>query len=223
MSEASSTSFASSSSSSDAEVEESGCVNPNDRKVVNPSKLTAVPDCNGVRFCRVCNQFLPICEFPKGQKRYTCKTHLWMRAGSKARRALFAAKPRKKLLSSIWNNCYKDGRRLARCLGLDALNLSPRLTQADIGSIDAEAAQISQLGVDQMAVLPINLKAPLSTENAALVTKDERQRLFEKLCSVQTFLKAKQDQGAAVEAHPEQLESVWRRHVESVSILPRDT
>ena len=98
------------------------------------------------------------------------------------------------------------------------------MTQADTGSIlDAGAAQISQLGVDQMAVLPINLMAPLSTENAALVTKDKRQRLFEKLCGVQTFLKAKQDQGAAVEAHREQLESVWRRHVESVSILPRDT
>jgi hypothetical protein len=91
----------------------------NDLKIVNSSKLTAVPDCNGVRFCRVCNQFVPISAFPKGQRRYTCKTHLWMRVRIKAQRALFA-KPRKKLLSSIWNrnNCYEDGRRLARCLTL---------------------------------------------------------------------------------------------------------
>jgi protein-disulfide isomerase-like protein with CxxC motif len=147
-----------------------------------------------------------------------------MRVGIKAQKKLFA-KPRKKLLSSIWNNCYKDGRRLARCLGLDALNLSPTLTQAEIASmLDAGAAlepQRSHLGVDQMAVLPINLMAPLSTENAALVTKAQRQRLFARLRSVHKFLKAKQSEGKPVDAYREQLESVWRRHVESVSILPR--
>jgi hypothetical protein len=91
--------------------------------------------------------------------------------------------------------------------------------------LDAGAAlepQRSQLGVDQMALLPINLMAPLSTETAALVTKDERQRLFARLRSVQKFLKAKQSEGKPVDAYREQLESVWRRHVESVSILPRD-
>ena len=75
----------------------------------------------------------------------------------------------------------------------------------------------SQLGVDtfdQMALLPINLMAPLSTENAALVTKDERQRLFAKLRSVQKFLKAKKSEGKPVDAYREQLESVWRRHVD---------
>ena len=59
---------------------------------------SAVPDCNGVRFCRVCNEFLPICAFPTGQRRYTCKTHLWMRVGIKAQKKLLA-KPGKKLLS----------------------------------------------------------------------------------------------------------------------------
>ena len=153
MSEASSTPTACSSSSSkythftakdsdsDSEVEEPGSGNPDDLEVVNSSKLTAVPDRNGVRFCRVCNEFLPIYAFPTGQRRYTCKTHLWMRVGIKAQKKLFA-KPRKKLLSSIWNNCYKDGRRLARCLGLGARDLSPTLTQADIGSmLDAGAAR----------------------------------------------------------------------------------
>jgi hypothetical protein len=240
MSEASSTPTACSSSSSkythftakdsdsDSEVEEPGSGNPDDLEVVNSSKLTAVPDRNGVRFCRVCNEFLPIYAFPTGQRRYTCKTHLWMRVGIKAQKKLFA-KPRKKLLSSIWNNCYKDGRRLARCLGLGARDLSLTLTQADIGSmLDAGAAlepPRSQLGVDtfdQMALLPINLMAPLSTENAALVTKDERQRLFAKLRSVQKFLKAKKSEGKPVDAYREQLESVWRRHVESVRVLPRD-
>ena len=219
------TRFTAKDSDSDSEVEESGCVNPDDLEVVNSSKLTTVPDCNGVRFCRVCNEFLPICAFPTGQRRYTCKTHLWMRVGIKAQKKLFA-KLRKKLLSSIWNNCYKDGRRLARCLGLDALNLSPTLTQAEIASmLDAGAAlepQRSQLGVDQMAVLPINLMAPLSTENAALVTKAQRQSLFARLRSVHKFLKAKRSEGKPVDAYREQLESVWRRHVESVRVLPRD-
>jgi hypothetical protein len=219
------THFTAKDSDSDSEVKESGCVNPDDLEVVNSSKLTAVPDRNGVRFCRVCNEFLPIYAFPTGQRRYTCKTHLWMRVGIKAQKKLFA-KHQKKLFSSIWNSCYKDGQRLARCLGLGAWDLSPTLTQADIGSmLDAGAAlepPRSQLGVDQMALLPINLMAPLSTENAALVTKDERQRLFAKLRSVQKFLKAKKSEGKPVDAYREQLQSVWRRHVESVSILPQD-
>ena len=206
--------------SSDPEVEESGCVNLDGLREVNPSKppkLPAVPDCNGVRFCRVCNEFLPICEFPKGQKRYTCKTHLWMRVGRNATKALMA-KPRKRLLTSIWNNCYKDVRRLARCLGLDALNPAQTLTQTDIGSIlDAWAAlepERSQLP-EPMAVVPMNLLEPLSTTNAALVTKDGRQYLFDKLRCVQTL-------GGPVEECRAQLESVWRRHVESVSLVPRD-
>ena len=199
------THFTAKDSDSDSEVEESGCVNPDDLEVVNSSKLTAVPDRNGVRFCRVCNEFLPIYAFPTGQRRYTCKTHLWMRVGIKAQKKLFA-KPQKKLFSSIWNSCYKDGQRLARCLGLGAWDLSPTLTQADIGSmLDAGAAlepPRSQLGVDQMALLPINLMAPLSTENAALVTKDERQRLFARLRSVHKFLKAKRSEGKPVDALP---------------------
>jgi hypothetical protein len=111
---------------SDSEVEESVSGNPDDLEVVNSSKLTAMPDCNGVRFCRVCNEFLPIYAFPTGQRRYTCKTHLWIRVGIKSQKKLFA-KPRKKLFSSIWNICYKDGQRLARCLGLGARDLSPNV------------------------------------------------------------------------------------------------
>ena len=36
-------------------------------------KLTAVPDLNGVRFCRVCREFLPTGMFPRGQRRFTCR------------------------------------------------------------------------------------------------------------------------------------------------------
>ena len=122
------THFTAKDSDSDSEVEEPGSGNPDDLEVVNSSKLTAVPDRNGVRFCRVCNEFLPIYAFPTGQRRYTCKTHLWMRVGIKAQKKLLA-KPGKKLLSCIWNSCYKDGQRLARCLGLGARDLSPTLTQ----------------------------------------------------------------------------------------------
>jgi len=43
--------------------------------------------------------------------------------------------------------------------------------------------------------------APLSTENAALLTKAERRRLFAKLRSVPKFLKAKQIEGEPVEAY----------------------
>ena len=30
---------------------------------------------NGVRFCRKCNDFLPLLDFPSGKRRYECKVH----------------------------------------------------------------------------------------------------------------------------------------------------
>jgi hypothetical protein len=202
------------SSSPDSKADESGCVHADSFKVAKLSKLPAVPDYNGVRFCKACNKFLPICEFPNGQKRYTCKTHLWLRVGSKAAKRLLA-NPRKKLLTHMWTQCYKDLRRLARCLGLDALDKSQMLTQADIGSMLDASADLEREGSqlpDPMAVLPVNLMEPLSTTNAALVTKDERQRLFDKLRSV----------GGPVGGCGAPLESVWRAHIESVRLRPRD-
>jgi hypothetical protein len=120
------------------------------------SNPTKVPDLNGVRFCRVCNEFLPIDMFPIGQRRFTCRPHLWERIGKKSRKALLL-KPRKRLLASIWTRCYKD----ARMLGLSLV-----LKQADISRmLDTIEEQSPNLCIDEVALVPRELSVPMSREH----------------------------------------------------------
>lgn len=55
----------------------------------------------GVRFCRLCSQFLPLDRFPKGPVRYICKTH-WTAQISEC------AKRRKQLCHNNNNNKRDD-------------------------------------------------------------------------------------------------------------------
>ena len=101
------------------------------------SGLPAVPDHAGVRFCRACNAFRPLSMFPKGHRRYTCRPHLWQRIGKKARQAAYRAMPRRKLLASIWTQCWKDVKnsRLGLTQGPAHTHAALALRQADIGGM----------------------------------------------------------------------------------------
>ena len=161
----------------------------------------AVPDLHGVRFCRVCEDFLPIAEFPRGQRRYTCRAHhksLWERTGRKAKKTLLM-KPRKKLLSRMWMQCYKDRAVFGQA--------RVELTQADIDTLldsmdsmdsnpcmpcmpcmhkpidvrrglePAEAAHAAR-GAVALTVLPKDPSKPLSADNARLASKEARHELL---------------------------------------------
>ena len=120
---------------------------------VQRAGLTAVPDHNGVRFCRVCNAFLPLSMFPKGHRRYTCRPHLWQRIGKKARKAAYKAAPRRRLLASIWTRCWKDVN--SSCLGMCSMahGKALALKQADIGGM-LDALEASQSRNFSLASLP---------------------------------------------------------------------
>ena len=226
-------------SDSDSEIEESYCVGKRDStprtapKLMSQLKLTAVPDLNGVRFCRVCREFLPTGMFPRGQRRFTCRPHIWQRIGKKSRKALLAH-PRKRLLASIWIQCYKDGR---------LLGLSLELTQADVGRMldtleaaGSDPATPGTPGADDVAVLPKDLSSPISTGNAVLVAKAARRALLDKLRRGRRLLAATRlgcREGAAeacrelgspcreaCREQQNQLVSSWRKEIESVSLIP---
>lgn len=138
-----------------------------------------MPDLNGVRFCRVCADFLPLAAFPRGQRRYTCRAHLWERNGKKAKKALLQ-KPRKRLLARLWMQCYKD--RIA--FG----HARVELTQADIDALLDEATARDpggRLGAiaaapdpAELAVVPRDPSKPLCRANAVLASKAARRRLL---------------------------------------------
>ena len=217
--------------------------------------LTAVPDLNGVRFCRVCNAFLPLSMFPAGHRRYTCRPHLWQRVGKKARQTAYNAVPRRRLLASIWTRCWKDAKN-SNCLGM-ALASPLVLKQADIGCMldTLEAGQSRKFGMsspghisaagdavvgeqgvfnalepqrwtcmDAVAVLPADLSMSISKENAVLVTKSTRRVLLDKLRRVRKALsghKALNTPNAAAHAEQQkQLASLWRKSIQTASLLP---
>ena len=220
------THFVAKDSDSDSEIEEPQRVDTQDKagcKAMTTSfKLTKVPDFNGVRFCRVCKQFLPIGMFPRGQRRFTCRPHLWQRIGKKSKKALLT-KPRKKLLAAIWTRCYKD----ARLLGLSLV-----LKQKDIDRmLDTLEEQSSNVCIDEVALLPKELSVPVSKDNTALVSEHERQALIDKLCRTRRLLKAKPIQDKPLEAYQgyqeqenaeNKLASLWRKKVVSLALIPPD-
>ena len=76
----------------------------------NPiARLAVVPDLDGRRYCRVCQDFLPLTACPRGQRRFTCLAHLWQRIGKRARQKM-SDKPHKKLLARMWMQLWKDRR-----------------------------------------------------------------------------------------------------------------
>ena len=136
--------------------------------------LTVVPDHNGVRFCRVCNAFLPLSMFPKGHRRYTCRPHLWQRIGKKARKAAYKAAPRRRLLASIWTRCWKDVN--SSCLGM-AHGGALALKQAGVGGL-LDALEASQSRNFSLASLPASCTSAARVCKAAegLLTALDAQR-----------------------------------------------
>ena len=159
--------------------------------------LPTVPDLNGMRFCRVCHDFIPVSCFPRGPRRFTCRVHLWQRTGQKAKKALLM-KPRKRLLARMWMQGYKD------CFKFGHTRIT--LTQKELDAlIDAYADRVCDGGcgnghagcdkgdtesltaaaverLDELAVVPINSAKMLCTDNAMVVTKEKRRELLVAAC-----------------------------------------
>ena len=134
-----------------------------------PAKLPRERDRAGERFCRMCNDYLPLAAFPAGQRRYACRTHLWERVGRPAKRKMLA-KPQKRLLSRLWMQCYKD--RLV--FG----HARVELTQAELAALLGAAAAGGDETASELAVLPKDPRMPLSLSNAVLASREERAKML---------------------------------------------
>jgi len=135
------------------------------------AKLPRERDRDGRRFCRVCDDYLPLAAFPAGQRRYTCRAHLWEGVGRPAKRTLLA-KPQKRLLSRLWMQCYKD--RLV--LGHERVEL----TQADLATL-LEAAGAGEGGdrsASELVVLPKDPRKPVAADNAVLASREARWQML---------------------------------------------
>lgn len=145
--------------------------------VRNCQRLTAVPDFDGRRYCRVCQDFLPLIKFPRGQRRFTCKTHFWLRVGKRAQQRL-TEQPKKRMLSRIWMRLYKD-----RCVFGHTV---VKLKQTDINSflpdtdLD-ENADVNEIltKLNDICIMPIYPKSLLDKENVVVVDRGARSQLLQ--------------------------------------------
>mmetsp|Transcript_16956 Transcript_16956/g.40825 ORF Transcript_16956/g.40825 Transcript_16956/m.40825 type:complete len:178 (-) Transcript_16956:63-596(-) len=118
--------------------------------------MAPIPDSPcGLRFCRDCNEFKPIGEFPKGKRRYQCRKHVEERCKQWRRRAGVS----KNVLAKVWHAAYMDARAVFQ-------RKVTKLSQADVAKVFAEK------GVEPSAefrAVPVNPDEPISPENAILI------------------------------------------------------
>jgi hypothetical protein len=156
-------------------------------------KKLRVPDApGGVRFCTVCDRFLPVDEFPSGPRRYSCKKHMWATAGKRAK-AKRMADTNKMILFRLWGKAYDDSKRF-HCARrtLDDTDTQP-MNHAHISITQLEIEQLLYTATDyfstavydhhrefakRIAVVPVNPKEVLSLCNAALVPTTVKRQLF---------------------------------------------
>jgi hypothetical protein len=157
------------------------------------AKKLRVPDApGGVRFCTVCDSFLPVGEFPLGTRRYSCKKHMWATAGKRAK-AKRMADTNKMILFRLWGKAYDDSKRFNRAWRtLDDTDTQP-MNHAHISITQREIEQLLYIATDysstsvydhhgefakRFAVVPVNPKEVLSLCNAALVPNTVKRQLF---------------------------------------------
>ena len=153
-------------------------------KAIKSRRLPIVPDVDNRRFCRVCQDMLPVELFPAGTRRYVCRRHLWERVQLPSKMRMLTD-PRKKLLWVIWKRCWVDAKIIFR---------QPRISllQEDILSILTEkmpdALEELPAELNSLSLMPADPSIKLSCKNMVLVPPTLRK----------TLLKARRDGGQAL-------------------------
>lgn len=126
-----------------------------------------VPDVDGHRFCRYCNDSLPVAMFPSGRRRYICRKHIWL-CITKPSKVRTMQDTRKKLLWLLWKRSWTDAKSV---FSQDKVCI----VQADIAAVVARLPASTDAG--KMCVVPADPAAPLSKDNVELVHKTARRQL----------------------------------------------
>ena len=127
-------------------------------------KMPAVPDCDGKRYCRACEAFLPLEKFDKtGPRRYYCASHL---------QSLFRRRGIKELAVI---NLRKRLRRDLVALSGDS-GAAIRMTHAELLNLIAQANKTPD-DYHELCMLPCDPKAPITPENVFLATKEQHKFL----------------------------------------------
>ena len=136
--------------------------------VCNRHELEKTLDKNGLRYCKVCDNYIALDLFPKtGAMSYICKKHKYASDVVRRSKETEESHPGRKRRLKQWKRCWTDSRKLKQ--------VSIGMSQIEI---DVEIAKIDKKGKGQHAVVPIDVGKVITTENCVVVTTQKRKRLM---------------------------------------------
>jgi hypothetical protein len=134
----------------------------------NRHELEHKLDSDGLRYCKVCDEFIKLDLFPKtGAMSYICKKHKYAADVIRKHKETEESHPGRKRRLRQWKLCWMDSRKFKQ--------LSIGMSQHEI---DLEIAKIDQKETGQYAIMPIDIKKVITTENCVVVTTQKRKRLM---------------------------------------------
>ena len=150
----------------------------------NTHRLPIVPDVHGRRFCRVCQDMLPVERFSTGVRRYICRRHLYERVQLPCKQRMLT-NPRKKLLWQIWKRCWVDAKIIFR---QPRISLLQKDIERSLAKKLPDATEELPAELNSLSLMPADPSIKLSCKNMVLVPPTLRK----------TLLKARRDGGQAL-------------------------
>jgi len=118
------------------------------------------------RFCKICDAFSPVSNFPQGTKGYFCRKHRYIATQQKAQMKL-RNKPGQREKLRLWRQCFTDRIKFNQ----PSINIKTHEIQALILKVDPES-------IGGYLVVPKDPLLPVSPENIQVVTERNRKILM---------------------------------------------
>jgi len=136
--------------------------------VCNRHELEKNLDTNGLRYCKVCNNYIALDLFPRtGAISYICKRHKYAAEVVRKSKETEESHPGKKKRLRQWTMCWNDSRKFKQ--------VSIGMSQHEI---DSEISKIDKEGTAQHAVMPIHVDKIITSQNCVVVTVEKRKKLM---------------------------------------------
>jgi len=131
----------------------------------NICNLHDIPE-EKTRFCKVCDAFSPVSNFPQGKKVYLCRKHLYLASQQKAQKKL-RSKPGQRQKTRLWHQCF-----------IDRIKFKQPSIKIKIHEIQALILKVDPESVGGYLVVPKDPLLPVTPENIQVVTEKNRKILM---------------------------------------------
>jgi len=141
--------------------------------VCNRHELEKTLDMKGVRYCKVCDNYIALDLFPRtGAMSYICKKLKYASDVARRSKETEGSHPGKKRRLRQWKMCWADSRKFKQA----SLGMSEN-------EVDLEIAKIDRKGTGEYRIMPIDAGKMMTTENCIAVTVQKRKKLMKMIAT----------------------------------------